>query len=173
MRIGSKLFVRLAALLCIASPPAFAQELERSRDGTVACGGIHAFRLGGNEVTFTAYNFRNFNESTTITIDSITIYDGDGTVLRSMPASDPFPPGFNNILSPRQTAVLTTFHMFGNDPTAAPSTSAFQTIVRWSASARGLALFAHMARQDRGRDPVTGAIQEQRARSLFRCVTIR
>jgi len=45
MRTKSKLFVSLAALLWIASPPAFAQELERGRGGTLACGGTHGFQL--------------------------------------------------------------------------------------------------------------------------------
>jgi len=173
MHIRSKLFASLAVSLWIASPPAFAQELERGRGGTLACGGTHGFQLGGNEITFTNYNFRNFNESTTITIDSITIYDADGTVLRNMPAADPFPPGFNNNLRPHQSSTLSTFDIFGNAPGTAPATTAFQTIVQWSASARGLDLFAHMARQDLGRDAATGNLLEQRARSLFRCVTIR
>jgi len=119
MHIRSKLFASLAVSLWIASPPAFAQELERGRGGTLACGGTHGFQLGGNEITFTNYNFRNFNESTTITIDSITIYDADGMVLRNMPAANPFPPGFNNILRPHQTSTLGTFDIFGNAPATA------------------------------------------------------
>jgi len=166
--MGLSLFVTVTVL------PSSAQELERGARGTLACGGNHDIRLGGTEVTFTGYTFRNFNSSTTITIDDITIYDSTGVVLRSMPAPDPFPAGFNNILGPHETTNFDTTDLFGLSGSGVPANRPLQAILNWTASRGGFDLFGHMARMDRERIPGSPPSQgESRARGLLRCVTLR
>lgn len=86
MNIVFKQLILIGSLLAIGVQPVFAQELERGNDGTLACGGNHNIRRGGTEIGFTSYNFRNFNADNAITIESITIFAADGTVLRNMPS---------------------------------------------------------------------------------------
>lgn len=172
----------LSLFFTVMIPPSFAQELERGRRGTLACGGLHDTRLLGTELSFTVYVFRNFNPGTTITIDDITIYDANGAVLRSMPAPNPFPAGFNNILGPHDTTKFETTDVFGLVAIPLPPgiEPLLQVIVNWTASARGFDLFGNIARRDRERIPGTvgppptpPSLGESRGRGLMRCVTLR
>lgn len=138
MNTTIKKLIGMVSLLLIVSSTAIAQELERGRDGTLACGGSHGFRNGNTEITFTNYLFRNFNERTTITIESITLYSADGMVVSDMPYPNPFPSGFDNVLDPNQTAQLSTRDIFGDSPATAPPSNQLQAIVKWTADARGL-----------------------------------
>lgn len=163
-----KLFcIFIGLLLSLPVIPVSAQELERGTSGALGCIGGHSFRLGGAEISFTAYNFRNFNPNTTVTITGITVYAGDGSVSLSMP---PFPADFDSVLGPNQSSSFTTIDLFGTSP---PSGALAQVIVNWTASARGVDLYGNVARQDRGRDTTTGALLEQRTRGVHRCVTLR
>lgn len=173
MNIVFKLFVFVVSLSAVAVQPVFAQELERGKKGTLACVGNHDFRQGGSEINFTSYTFRNFNADTAISIDAITIFTADGMAVKSMPSPDPFPPDFNNVLSLNQTANFTTRDVFGDIPQGRPRPTPLQTVVKWSATTRGAALYASAARQHRGRDPIGGGILEQRARGLLRCVSLK
>ena len=172
MKIVFKQLILVGSLLAIGVQPAFAQELERGKDGTLACVGNHDVRRGGSEITFTSYTFRNFNPDNAITIDSITIFAADGTVLRNM-ALGSFPAGFNNVVGPNQTANLTTRDVFGDSNISPPAPTPLQTIVKWTATSRGSDLYANAARQDRERNPVNGANLAQRARGLIRCVSLK
>lgn len=108
-----KQFIFVGSLLAVGVQPVFAQALEWAKEGTLACIGNHALRQGGSEITFTGYTFRNFNTSTSITIDSITIFDADGRVLSTMTPGS-FPSGFNDLIGPNQTAHFNTRNVFGN-----------------------------------------------------------
>ena len=165
----------IGSLLVVGVQPVFAQELERAKEGTLACVGNHELRRGGTETTFTSYNFRNFNADNAITITNITIYDADGVVLKDMPGRDPFPPApdFISVIGPNQTSNFNTQDVFGNGNIPGPVRTPLQMIVRWGATERGAALYGSAARQDRGRDPAGGNNLEQRARSLVRCVSLK
>ena len=173
MNIIFKQLILVGSLLAIGVQPAFAQELERDEDGTLACVGNHNFRRGNSEISFTSFTFRNFNADSAITIDSITIFAADGTVLRNMPSTSPFPMGFRNVIGPNQTANLTTRDVFGDSPATRPTPTPLQVIAKWSATSGGAELFANATRQDRGRDALTGNIRDQRARGLIRCVSLK
>ena len=168
-----KKFLLAGALLAVGIPSVFAQELERAKEGTLACVGNHQVRRQGTEITFTAYNFRNVNADNAITIDRFTIFAADGAVLRDMPSPNPFPPGFNPVVGPNQTANITTRDVFGDVDINPPAQTPLQVVVKWSATQRGAVPYANAARQDRGRDPANGNNLEQRARGLIRCVSIK
>lgn len=167
-----KQFIFVGSLLAVGVQPVFAQALEWAKEGALACVGNHNVRRGGSEITFTGYTFRNFNTDTAITIDSITIFDANGRVLSNMTPGS-FPSGFNDLIGPNQTAHFNTRNVFGNFNIRPPALTPLQTIVTWTASERGEALFGNAGRQNHGRNPNTGAIREQRARGILRCVSLK
>jgi hypothetical protein len=169
-------FIFVGSLLAVGVQPVFAQELERAKEGTLACVGNHDLRRGGTEITFTSYTFRNLNADTSITIDNITIFAADGTVLKSMPSPDPFPTAtdFISVIGPNQTSNFSTRDVFGDGNIGGEARTPLQTVVKWTATERGAALYGVAGRQDRGRDPNNnGAILEQRARAIARCVSLK
>jgi len=171
MKLFSTPMCIVAMLLSAGFQQALALELDRAREGTLACVGNHLLRQGGSEISFSGYSFRNFNPNSEITIDSVTIYDAKGTILTSL-VGGMFPPGFNQVLGPNQTTSFTTRDIFGDSDIRSRAAIPLQTIVKWRADKRGFALFANVARQDRGRDRITGAIREQRARGIIPCAAL-
>lgn len=165
-------FMFILYLLAVGPQLVFAQPLERAKEGTLACIGNHHLRLGGSEITFTGYTLRNFNAETSITIESITLFDADGVVLSAMTPGS-FPSGFKDMLGPNQTTSFTTRDIFGDSNIRPSAQIPLQTLVKWTATSRGVALFGNSARQDRGLDSVGGAIREQRARGIMRCVALK
>lgn len=172
MNILLKRYILAVSLLFIGVQPVIAQELERAKEGTLACVGNHRLRLAASEITFTGYTFRNFNTNTSISIDSITLFDANATVL-SMMTPGSYPLDFKDVIGPNQSTSFTTRDVFG-DSNISPSVAIpLQTIVKWTATSRGEALFGNAARQDRGLDSISGAIREQRARGIIRCVSLK
>jgi hypothetical protein len=103
--------------------------------GTLACGGNHFMRFDGEQHT-TTYSLRNYASEGEITIDSITIYDGNGTVVYAFPSdSTPDFPGPRQTLGPHGSTLFNTgsilaFDYFAQDPDPRP----IQAIFEWSAS---------------------------------------
>jgi hypothetical protein len=161
MKTSGSLVVSVILVSFVAAACASAQPLERSNGGTLACPGFHS--LAGDEVTSFAWAFRNFNSDQTLTITGVTLYDESGTAVKTMPAPDAFPAGFNSALGPHQTSVLNTQAIFGGD-----FPGLLQAIVTWSADGKGFDLYAHIVRIVRGED-----LGETRATGLLRCVTLR
>ena len=163
------LIVGLVFLLPVAAVPIFAVQLEEGRQGTLGCGGNHRRRLGGTELTFTSYTFRNFNTDRTLIIDDIKIFAADGTTLANFP---PFPAGFNNVLGPNQTTPFSTLDIFG---TADVAPTPIQLVVNWRTAddRKGLQLWGTFGRQDRERDPSTNNLLEQRTRGPVWCATLK
>jgi hypothetical protein len=167
-----KVFMLIAGfifLLSVGEAPISAFQLEKGRGGTLGCGGNHSRRLGGTELTFTSYTFRNFNTNRTLIIDDIRIFAADGTNLASFP---PFPVGFNNVLGPNQTASFTTIDVFG---TASVAPTPIQLVVKWRTAdgESGLQLWGTFGRQDRELDPSTNDLLEQRTRGPVWCATLK
>ena len=164
----------LSAILFFCLVSSVGAQLSRGTAGRFLCGGNHAFRLGGQEITFTSYVIRNFSSaSTPLTIDRIIIYDAGGTILRSMP---PFPGSFDTTLGAHQTTTINTLEIFGTTPAGAPPLTPIQAAIEWSVpltSTRGPGVglvHAYFVRQDRGLNTVTGNLLEQRGRSVVQCV---
>lgn len=150
--------------------------VERASEGTTGCVGNHTFRLSNSEIRFQIYNFRNHNlpgSGITQTITQIVVYDSTGAVLFDMPGVDPFPAGFVSVVGPRQTSSLNTIDLFGTSPASAPANTPLQVVTTWTGSASGAQLVEGTVAIDRGRDTVTGSLQETRSRSSGGCVTLR
>jgi hypothetical protein len=177
MNILFKPLIFVGSLLAVGVQPVFAQELERGKDGTLACVGNHELRRGGTEITFTSYTFRNFNADNAITITNIIIFDANGVALKDMPGRDPFPASldFKDLIGPNQTSNFNTrdANLFEDGNIGGGTQTPLQTVVKWTATERGAALYGVAGRQDRGRDPANGNNLEQRARAIARCVSLK
>ena len=103
-----------------------------SKSGTLYCSGFHS------NTTPARYIFRNFDETGSIVIDSIRVYEGDGTVLYDS-ANSGLPVGVdgrlgpaNNVLGPHQTEAFDSQSVFPS-----PLSSSFvQLILEWHASTK-------------------------------------
>jgi hypothetical protein len=148
----------------------------KARNGTVRCGGSNHLRQGGSEIHFTSYNLRNVSSTTPITIERLTFFDANGSVLFDSNTSG-FPPFSNavlgpsdNVLDPNQTAQLDSTDVL---PFLPENQRPIQLEVVWSAAERVLILEAGQVRIGRQRDPVTGAQGQDRTRHSGGCRTIR
>lgn len=148
----------------------------KARSGTVRCGGSNHLRQGGAEIHFTSYNLRNVSSTTPITVDRLTFFDANGSVLFDSDTSG-FPPFGNGVLGPsdqvldpNQTAQLDSTDVL---PFLPQNQRPVQLEIAWSAPERVLILQAGLARIARQRDPVTGEQGQERARHSSSCRTIR
>ena len=105
-----------------------------STSGTLYCAGFHSNTTPGRFI------FRNFDETGSIVIDGIRVYEGDGTVLYDS-ATSGLPVGVdgrlgpaNNVLGSHQTEAFDSLSAF-----PLPSSSSFiQLILEWHASTTGV-----------------------------------
>lgn len=146
-----------------------ARSAEADSQGILGCGGFHSLALSGNELRQTLYRFRNFNSDRTLTINQITIYAADGSVLATL-APGGFPAGFNPILGPNQTAGFSTSDVFGSSA----SLGLLQAVVNWETDRNPAnALYGVTLRVDNARDAGTGAIGQTRGRDITDCIALR
>lgn len=107
---------------------------------TVGCGGqVATYIINGNDVDFhTTYTLKNFNDTQTIVIDRIVVYDADGKVCCDYPNTDSFPPPFKSLLYPHQATAIYTQDMKFCSKSIIPgpivSRGGIQTIINWSFS---------------------------------------
>jgi hypothetical protein len=146
-----------------------------ARQGTIRCGGNNFLRLGGAEIQFASWVFRNFDSSQDITINRMRIFDATGAVLldsaaSTLPLSDEgnIGPG-NNVLGPNQT---TQFDSNTLIPFLAQTNRPVQLELQWSAAKAALTLDGITVRVSRQRDPSTGAQLAERGRHAVECRTI-
>ena len=148
--------------------PASAQTLQEADNGTLVCIIFQRLRLSGNEISFTGVALRNFDPVSTITIDELTIYAGNGDVLKTLIN---LPVAFKDVLPPNQSTKFNTIEIFGKGlPAPRPS----QLVIRWSNDVKGLELFGNTARVDRARtlgSPPT--IDQTRSRGNLRCAPVK
>ena len=176
-RLGSNiLLIGIAALGVAGTAEADRPEgAATARTGIVRCGGTNHLRQGGREVHVTHYNLRNLNSADSITIDRLKVLDATGAVLYDS-AQSGLPAGgngvlgpANNLLGPNQTAQLQSEDFLAFlDNGSRPIQAEFQ----WSAPKSVLTLDAGTSRLVRQRDPATGAVQDERARSSGSCRSI-
>ena len=117
------------SLGCLGAVAQAKQPSQPSGNGTLYCSGFHS------NTTPVRYIFRNFDETGSIVIDSIRVYEGDGTVLYDSAISG-LPVGVdgrlgpaNNVLSSHQSEAFDSLSSFPQ-----PSSSSFvQLILEWHA----------------------------------------
>lgn len=72
----------------------------RTSSATLLCGGAHKVEEDGTVTRTSSWSFRNYNDSASITIDHIRIYDGNGDLIHEeMP---------NEIVVPNSTAIFSS-----------------------------------------------------------------
>ena len=177
--MGKKLFVAIVGLCFTAaanmSIAGEADQDKKSRQGTVRCGGSHFLRLGGTEIHFTNYIFRNYNSTTPITIQRLVFFGANGSVLYDTNISG-FPTFENgvlgtadNVLDANQTASLDTVGLL---PFLPDTQRPIQLEIDWAAPEKALTLDVALVRVSRQRDSVSGQQQAERGRHLRDCRTI-
>lgn len=147
----------------------------KARQGIVRCGGNNFLRLNGAEIQFTAYVLRNMSSTTPITIERLTFFEANGSVLFDSGTSG-FPTFENsvlgpsdNVLEPNQTAQLNSDDVL---PFLPDNRRPIQLEIAWSAPERVLTLEVIGNRVSRQRDPATGTQQAERGRDGNSCRTI-
>jgi hypothetical protein len=99
--------------------------------GTMACTGVQM-----NSLNKTHYRLANFNETASITVKRMRVYDPSGTLRLDYPAVNAFPANFRSTLAPHQTTVWQSEGAFG-DTQVGP----LQVVVDFSLNgAKGFAL---------------------------------
>ena len=84
MKMRSVLLSSLAIFSVALSDTTLADRDEddvKVRSGVVRCGGNNFLRLNDTEVQFTAYNIRNFDATTAITITRMRAFDVSGIFM--------------------------------------------------------------------------------------------
>lgn len=105
--------------------------------GTLGCSGSW-FYIGADH-HFTVYQLHNFNDSKTISIDQILVYDKNGNLLCDYPDIDSFPeyyPDFKSILGPYEYSGFRTFEMqHCHNPSL---TRGMTVLINWSSPGIGV-----------------------------------
>jgi hypothetical protein len=103
-----------------------------SRGGVIGCPGQVSTStvLGDDILIHTSFVFRNFNDTKTINIDRMIIYDADGTARCDFPNIQSFPVSFKSSLLPHQSTRLFTADISGCITPQAEG--GIQTVITWS-----------------------------------------
>jgi hypothetical protein len=103
---------------------------------TVGCiGQVATFPINGDDIiAHTTYTFRNFNDTRTINIDRIVVYDAGGNVRCDF-NKDSFPGSFTSTLQPHQSTQLATRPDM-SDCITPQTEGTIQTVITWSFSSK-------------------------------------
>lgn len=147
----------------------------QASSGVLHCGGNNFLRLNGTEIQFTAYNIRNFDSTTPITIKRMRAFDATGiAVFDSSITGLPLAPNGllgpnDNTLGPNQSTQLFSFDFV---PFLGQANRPIQLEIEWSAPHRVVPLDGAITRVSRGRD-AAGQQTEERGRSALACIATR
>jgi hypothetical protein len=176
--LKKSLLVVLAAALSSVAITAQADKSEgggTARQGVMRCGGNNFLRLGGTEIQFATWVFRNFDSNNDITIDRMRVFDANGAVLfdsqaSGLPLSEPgnIGPGNNVLLANQGTQFLSDEII----PFLSQAQRPVQIEVNWSSPRAALTLDGITVRVSRGRNATTGQQLEERGRHAVECRTI-
>ena len=144
-----------------------ASALAQAAGGKLACSLYYASRLDGTEITYTNISFRNLASKGTMSIETIDIYQSDGTLAAGL-ASGKFPSGFKASLGPHQYTSLRLTDILKTTP----ASSGLQAIISWTADTSGVSPMVTSVFLTFGRDQKTGAEKESRARHVLPCVLL-
>ena len=178
MKMRSVLLSSLAIFSVALSDTTLADRDEddvKVRSGVVRCGGNNFLRLNDTEVQFTAYNIRNFDATTAITIKRMRAFDATGTAIfdSSVTGLPVAPNGLlgptDNVLGPNQSTQLFSYDFV---PFLGQNNRPIQLEIEWTAPNRVVPLDAAITRVSRGRD-AAGEQTEERGRSALACINIR
>jgi len=137
----------LSAALLLPVTGAYSSVIEAStmKSGVTFCGGNHFTRAGGTERSFTVYQMRNYSGNKTIKIDSVRVYDGQGSTLYNFPGANPFPGSFKTIIGPRAASTLNTASFMSANPQH-PRPITIQINWTYKDGQRGIPLFTGVVR---------------------------
>ena len=168
--------ITLSLGLAVFSLVAKADDGATTRSGILRCGGTNNVRLSGTEMQLTFWDVRNLSSTTPVSIDRVTIFDAAGNVLfdSRISGTPSFQGGVslgptNNVLGPNQTTELVSSSVL---PFLSTAQIPIQVEFVWSAPDRVPPLDIRAIRLSRERDPISGALLADRARSDFNCVSI-
>ncbi len=144
-RSNSLVIVSMVTGLLSINGPVAAQEIVKS--GAIACGGAYTTRLNGNESHNTVYVLKNYNSSSTITVDNIQGWDHNGNAYSlGGPNTIPLPPQFRDVLLPHQSSTFIAHNLF---PMQSPL-DALQVRIDYTLDKPGMPLqanFVHIVNQ--------------------------
>jgi hypothetical protein len=149
----------------------------RAYQGVISCGFNNRARLGGTEMLQSFVTLRNDDTSESVVIKRMTFYDAQGTVLydsdnSGLPVSTSgiWGPG-NNVLAPHQSA---QWDVGVAVPLLGSAQRPGQLVIRWSSASDNKVLIpgSSSSRVSRQRDPGTGAVFGELARSSLQCRSI-
>lgn len=129
-----KQLTSVAILMALALPAA----AQTQHDGMLGCGGqsvLLSGGTGGNSV-YTIYQFTNFNDTETISIDRVIVFNEAGGILCDFPGVTPFPARMNATLGPHASTSVATINMPCMPPAAFPGQD-LSAIVYWSYVGKG------------------------------------
>jgi len=110
--------------------------LDIAMGGTIACPGQISTStiMGDNIISHTSYVLRNFNNTKTIDINRIVVYDASGSVRCDFPNVNSFPATFNSSLQPHQSTKIFTVDMTAAGCISLQTEGTIQTVITWSFS---------------------------------------
>ena len=152
-----------------------ANAADTARQGLVRCGGNNFLRVSNTEMHQTAYTLRNFDPAQPIVINGLRIFNATGAIIYDSAVSG-LPAALNgligpanNILNPRQSTTILTADFL---PFLAQTERPIQLLLAWSSANPAMPLDVGASRIVRERDPTTGALGAERARSGGKCDSI-
>jgi hypothetical protein len=159
----------LGASLTLASVDALASSAQH---GTIRCGGNHFVRLGGTELHFVNYVFRNRSMQTPISVDRIVFFDATGQMIYDTQISG-FPQFSNGVLgphsqvlAPNQTGQLDVTSFL---PYLTETQRPMQAQIHWSSPKKALPLSVDLIRLVQQLDPATRARGAEKTRDSQDC----
>jgi hypothetical protein len=159
----------LGASLALASGDALASSAQH---GTIRCGGNHFVRLGGTELHFVNYVFRNRSMQTPINVDRIVFFDATGQMIYDTQISG-FPQFSNGVLgphsqvlAPNQTGQLDVTSFL---PYLTETQRPMQAQIHWSSPKKALPLSVDLIRLVQQLDPATRARGAEKTRDSQDC----
>ncbi len=124
---------RLSVVIAGAFSVMFLTAAGAAQDGVLGCVGQSALLSGGtagNQV-YTIYQFTNFNDTATISIDRMIVYGDEGNVICDFPGIDAFPARLHPVLGPHASTSVATLNMACMPPAAFPGVD-LSVVIYWS-----------------------------------------
>jgi hypothetical protein len=164
----------LAASACASlAPDALETQGWRGKQfGTIRCGGNHFLRLGGTELHFVNYVFRNRSQIHNISVERMAFYDAGGSLIFDTLISG-FPAFSNQVLGPTNQVLLPNqtgqLDVTGFLPYLSEVQRPMQAEIHWSAPRGALPLSVDLIRLVQQVDPITKARGAEKTRDSQDC----
>jgi hypothetical protein len=168
---SSIIALMLGAGLALASTGALAGN-GNAQQGTIRCGGNHFVRLGGTELHFVNYIFRNRSLRSSITVERIVFFDATGQSIYDTQTLG-FPQFSNRVLGPANQVLLPNqtgqLDVTSFLPYLSETQRPMQAEIHWSAAKDALPLSVDLIRLVQQLDPSTQARGAEKTRDSQDC----